>query len=307
MDFHDHILSTLGHAPDHIEPGVLHRFSTNGKRSDTSGWCKLFEDGKGGVFGDFRAGISSSWSSVDRRLMTPAERAAFARQVAQAAHEREVQRNERHKANAHFISGLLAATVEVTAGDPVARYFANRGLAGVWNFAPCIRLHPGLSYSHEGERLGVFPTMVAPLQAPDGKTVALHRTYLTPTGRKADVPTVKKLTPAAGTLKGAAIRLQPPRDGVLGVAEGIETALAASMVSALPVWSTYCANGIETFNWPPFIRRLVIFSDADDAGRSAAESLRQRAVKARLSVSVMTPRTEGLDWLDVYASEEVVQ
>ena len=34
--------------PEHIEPGRLLRFSTNGKAGDKAGWCRLFEDLRGG-------------------------------------------------------------------------------------------------------------------------------------------------------------------------------------------------------------------------------------------------------------------
>jgi putative DNA primase/helicase len=47
-------LGPLASLPESIEPGRLHRFSTNGKRSDLSGWCRLFEDGRAGVYGCWR-------------------------------------------------------------------------------------------------------------------------------------------------------------------------------------------------------------------------------------------------------------
>ena len=37
-DFRAAIVAALGHAPDVIEPDRLHRFATNGKRGDLSGW-----------------------------------------------------------------------------------------------------------------------------------------------------------------------------------------------------------------------------------------------------------------------------
>ncbi|RYE41612.1 MAG: hypothetical protein EOP24_36165 [Hyphomicrobiales bacterium] len=301
--FQAHILDVLGAAPATIEPGRLHRFSTSSRPSDTSGWCKLFGDERGGVFGDWRTSVSETWSLIDKRAMTPAERAAFSRQVALAAQEREVQQQAKYRENAGYVSDLMGSTMPVSRADPVALYLASRGLAGVWNFAPCLRLHPALPYSHEGVRLGTLPAMVAPLQAPDGALVAVHRTYLTDRGRKADVPTVKKLTPAAGPLRGAAIRLQPSRDGVLGVAEGIETALAASMATGIPAWSTYSGAGLAGFVWPRFVRKLVVFGDADDAGRTAASRLQDRARTAGLACSVVYPSIEGQDWADVYAAE----
>ena len=304
--FYEAIVATLGPdaiVPESMQPGRIVRFSTNGKRSDTSGWAKPFEDGRGGVFGDFRMGVSETWSMVDKRTMTPAERALFARQIALAAHDREMQQHAKHRANASYIHDLMGSTQPVRAGDPVARYLERRGLGGAWHFAPGLRTHSGLVYMHEGARLGVLPAMLAPLLAPDGSLVAVHRTYLTPEGFKADVPTVKKLTPAAGSLRGAAIRLQEPRDGVLGVAEGIETALAASLGSNVPTWSTYSAGGLAGFAWPDGIRKLIVFGDNDDAGRKAATELRDRARTRGLACSIMTPTTAGQDWADVYAAE----
>ncbi len=136
--------------------------------------------------------------------------------------------------------------------------------------------------------------------------MALHRTYLTADGRKADVPTVKKLTGAAGPLAGACIPLHMPAHGVIGVAEGIETALAASQASAVPTVAAYCAGALAGYLWPAGVRRLVVFADADKAGREAAAALRARALAARLRCEVLTPTAEGADWCDVWAARDAV-
>jgi len=45
-----------------IGDGRIHRFSSNGKRSNTSGWYKLHLDGRpAGAFGCWRSGISETW------------------------------------------------------------------------------------------------------------------------------------------------------------------------------------------------------------------------------------------------------
>ena len=66
--------------------------------------------------------------------------------------------------------------------------------------------------------------------------MTLHRTFLRPDGSgKAEMRSPRKLMP--GTVpEGSAIRLGPV-GAVLGIAEGIETALAASMMFEMPVWS----------------------------------------------------------------------
>lgn len=59
----------------------------------------------------------------------------------------------------------------------------------------------------------------------------------------------------------------------MGIAEGIETAIAAGRLFQMSVWSVICANGIETFQPPPGCRHLVIFADHDlnGVGQRAAE------------------------------------
>lgn len=296
------ILAALGHAPDAIDPGRLHRFSTNGRRGDTAGWCRLFPDGLAGVFGCHRSGISETWTARDRMAMTPAERAELARQVAQAAAEREAEQRTRWARNAARIATMWHECVPLVPGDPVALYLERRGFGGVWPLPGCLRFHPSLPYHHDGEHLGDFATMVAPLVGADGRMRALHRTYLTGDGRKADVPCVRKLTPAAGPLAGACIPLHRPQRGAIGIAEGIETALAAWCASGLPVVAAYSAGALAAWRWPPGVQRLVVFGDHDRAGREAADTLRARAIAAGLRVQVLLPSDAGSDWADAWAA-----
>ena len=148
--------------------------------------------------------------------------------------------------------------------------------------------------------------MVAPIIAPDGRTVALHRTYLRGDGSKAEVPSVKKLTGAAGPLAGACIPLFKPAQGCIGIAEGIETALAAWCASGVPTVAAYCAGNLAAWQWPAGVQRLVIFADHDRAGIEAAETLQGRALRAGLQSSVMTPTDAGADWCDVWADRGAV-
>lgn len=287
------VLATLGHAPTVIEPGKFHRF---GPRK--SGWMKLFTDGMGAVFGDYRQGISSHWSA--REYQSAAELESMRRQIRQAAMEREAAQRAQWAKNAERNARLWAASV--SAGDAVRPYLAQRGL-GDWAVQSCIREHPTLAYWHTDDTgeirlLGRFPTMLAPIVR-DGELVAIHRTYLTD-GKKADVPTPKKLTAASASLAGACIPLAAPRGGVLGIAEGIETAVAASLGSGLPVVAAYCANALSGFHWPRGIDRLVIFADNDLAGQQAAAALAQRANKAGINNKTLTPSRPGADWADVW-------
>lgn len=64
------ILAALGHAPELIEPGQFQRFATSDRRGDSAGWCKMFDDLRGGVFGCYRQGISETWSATKGATMT---------------------------------------------------------------------------------------------------------------------------------------------------------------------------------------------------------------------------------------------
>lgn len=300
------MLATLGHAPEVIEPGRLQRFATSDKRGDSAGWCKLFADLRGGVFGCNRAGLSETWQADRDGPMTRQQRTELARQVAQATIERETQQRHQWAVNAERISRLWAQCFPLVAGDPVTLYLKRRGFGGVWPLPACLRLHRALPYwSDGGEKMGTFPAMVAPLVL-RGRVVALHRTYLMPNGRKAHVPTVKKLTATAGPLAGACIPLHEPRRRLIGVAEGIETALAAWLASGVPTLAAYSAGNLAAWQWPVSVQRLVIFGDNDRSGRSAAEELKARAQTAGLRCELLTPTDDGADWCDVWAQQGTV-
>ena len=296
------VLACLGHAPEVIEPGRLHRFATSERRSDTAGWCKLFDDLRGGVFGCHRQGISETWSAQDRRTMTTADRCALAAQVMAATAQREAVQREVWAGNAQRIARLLSESKPLTAGDPVTLYLKRRGFGGVWPLPGALRLHRALPYWDGDQKLGAFPAMLAPVTAIDGRIVALHRTYLCTDGRKAAVPNVKKLTGAAGPLTGACIELHKPARGVIAIAEGIETALGGWCLSGLSVVAAYSAGNLAMWCWPAGVQRLVIFADHDKAGQEAAEKLRARAALARVRCEVLTPTEPGTDWADVWAA-----
>jgi len=180
-------------------------------------------------------------------------------------------------------------------GDEAMRYLAGRGL-NLKSPPDNLRLHPSLAY-HDGEKfIGKYPAMVARVQAADGSGATLHRTYLKD-GRKAPVEYPKKLMPGK-TVSGAAIRLAAVGEHV-GIAEGIETALAASILFGIPVWSTINANGIDAFEPPEGVKRITIFADNDASftGQKFAYAAAFRLVQQGFEVEVNVPAAVG-DWLD---------
>lgn len=204
-----------------------------------------------------------------------------------------VEDDGQHKRTA--IRRVWSETVAVERGDPVWRYLNRR--VGVDLIPASLRFHPALAYVDEGE-VSYHPAMVAAVTFPDGTGATLHRTYLTPEGRKADVPAPKKLMPGK-QLHGASIKLGGFTDA-LGIAEGIETALAAARKFGIPVWSCISSGLMESWVPPEGIKRIVIAGDNDRkyGGQSAAYRIAHKLACAGFEVEVRIPEISGTDWAD---------
>ena len=103
---------------------------------------------------------------------------------------------------------------------------------------------------------------------------------------------------------GSAIRLGEAGE-VLGVAEGIETALCAMSRFEIPVWSCISSSIMSKWEPPTGVEEVVIFADNDRkfGGQAAAYNLAHRLSVKGLRVSVKVPKLVGSDWADAGAAE----
>lgn len=203
---------------------------------------------------------------------------------------------------------MYADSSAVARDDAVALYLAERHLAdSVWPRA--LRTieklqHKPTSSEHHG-MLAVFSTA-------DGKPATIHRTYLTRSGCKADVEPVRMFMPGE-VPSGGAIRLGCAAE-VMGVAEGIETALSASRLYRMPVWATTSELLLSKWLPPSKAKHIAIFGDNDKnfVGQSAAYALAKRLMfeankeKIEREVEVHIPAIPGFDWNDVLIARSEV-
>lgn len=198
---------------------------------------------------------------------------------------------------------LGAKPVEV--GDSVASYLSGRGIS-LKSFPDALRFHDRCSYHHEGNRYTHHPAMIAMVTGPSGKATTLHRTYLDSFGRKAQLPTVRRVMPGK-IEKGASIQLWPAA-GVMGIAEGVETALAASAIWGMPVWAGLNAGMVMQWQPPAEAQEIHIFGDHDAnfAGQSAAYALAHRLSHEGKTAHVQLPDEPG-DWNDFLVRQKYQQ
>lgn len=203
--------------------------------------------------------------------------------------------------------------------SPIHRYLHSRGITismtrRDYLSADHVRFCPSTSYYEENEekkyeKVGDFPALVCAVRAPDGEILTLHRTYLTSDGQKAPVESARKMMPVPQEVKlgGGAIRVGAPLNGYLGVAEGLESALAATQGTGIPCWSTVNAALLAQFEPPKDVHTVVVFADKDRSrtGELAAAQLQARLEAEGIKVVIMLPpqaipaNGKGIDWNDV--------
>lgn len=187
--------------------------------------------------------------------------------------------------------------------DPAANYLRSRRLDPM---STELRFHPAAEVSDHPTRRSL-PALLARVSDHSGNGVNIHRTYLE-NGRKA------RWTPRGEAVEASCRRLMPgslpadaairlvPHQGILAVAEGIETARAVTRDFKLPCWSLINSTQMARWIVPPNVHELHVFGDNDQkfGGQAAAFALAHRAAVLANGpkVFVRIPDAAGVDWAD---------
>ncbi|WP_160935232.1 DUF7146 domain-containing protein [Teichococcus coralli] len=241
-------------------------------------------------------------SCQDREALTDAVKQAAGNDWTPAPLRHAPQRGGLSPARKTVLAAAMWSEAAAVKGTAAEAYLRARGVLAAWQGGampaegPQLRFHPRARHP---EAEGLFPVLLALVRrATDGEPVALHRTYLRPDGSgKADLdPPKASFGPVAG---GVVMLHVAPAAGPLVLAEGIETALAASALMRVPTWACISAGNLARLTLPATARDVIVAADADAPGQRAAWAAAQRWEGEGRRVRVAIPDTSGTDFCDV--------
>jgi len=190
-----------------------------------------------------------------------------------------------------FISSKL---VPVVPDDNIDKYLKSRGIN---EYDPrYFRKLQDFQYRDQGEILGSADCMVAVITDSNNQRIGYHCTYIK-NGIKAEFVSPKKIF---GNMGGGCIRLGQPKNGVLAIAEGIETALAVTQYNGWTCWAAINSGNMEKFIPPKDITTSIVVADNDKSytGQASAYILAKKIKAKGLNVWVEMPQDKGDDYLD---------
>lgn len=259
-------------APDVIEAdGALHRFASDGRRGDDSGYYLLHLDGlPAGTFGCWRAGIKQTWHAESGRTFTAEERRAHRERIETMRRQRQADEAERQRKAAEWAARLLREAAPSPDGHP---YLARKG----------VKSH-GLRVSGE--------TLLIPMYH-GGELVSVQ--MIEPDGTKRFAP--------GGRTKGAYYPIGKP-DKLLCITEGYATGATVHEATGHAVAVAFSAGNLRAVaealraRFPEL--RIVIAGDNDKSGVGQSAALdAARTVDGLVAI----PPKEGNDWNDIHRAE----
>lgn len=233
---------------------------------------------------------------------------------------KEVKRTEMTSQEIETLRRVIETSHPMESGDVVWRYLVGRGLAPRLVNAV---MKEGLISANEAlyhaPTETKYPAMVVPVVSPLGQIVGAHRTFLIEDElghvSKIDHEHNKMLTGSfEDAYIGSRIELGGPAGNAIGIAEGIETALAVNAMG-IHCWSVLNTAGMQSFIPPEGVKSVYVFADNDKSsgGQFAAYKCKERLTALGFEVKCYLPRPhskdgnfagKSFDWLDHYLQFE---
>jgi putative DNA primase/helicase len=191
------------------------------------------------------------------------------------------------------IAQSLWDTADQIAGTAAHRYLKHRCFLDKKSLLPTdLRFSPSC---HFGKNKA--PALIGKMVHAQVDTfLGIHRTAICAEGTgKLDFSNGTSNKMMLGCASCAVIKLSP-FSYVLGIAEGIETALSASSHFNIPVWAVLTAGGMARFPIIPNIQQLIIFADNDHVGEQAADQCAKRYYSAGVTGEIRAPPSQFKDW-----------
>jgi hypothetical protein len=136
---------------------------------------------------------------------------------------------------------------------------------------------------------------VGAIQNAEGRITAVQRIYIDPvTAKKVSAKPAKK---TKGPMQDGAVRLAKPAR-ILGIAEGIETAMSAMHMFSLPVWACLGAQRLRAVWIPEEVEQLVLFADRGEVGMREAIDAAEVYEAKGLSTEIVLPDEPHKDFND---------
>ncbi|MDW9618313.1 DUF7146 domain-containing protein [Sinorhizobium meliloti] len=175
---------------------------------------------------------------------------------------------------------------------PVLAYLEHRGLPPLsGELLPVFRYHPACPFG--GERVPALLCRFSPVEDDPGfetEPSAIFRIRL-------DRYDGDKRKLCLGPSRGQAIKLNPDISlAGLGIAEGIEKALALIASGWRPIWATCGTSTMRSFPLLPWMECLTVFCDRDEPGRDAALAAVARWHDAGREARILQPPPPFKDW-----------
>lgn len=281
LEFRKAIAATGLNPPDHVIPGKMIRFpGLNKGPGNKSAWCKLFEDGQGGVFGDFSSSINSTWHASNHKKLTEAEKRAFEQKAQAARHEREQQ---------HAIDQSRAAAFAKKRWDEATpcqsfEYLQAKGVRAY-----------GLKQDADG-------TLIIPITTPSGEIVSLQ--MINSSGQKRFLPD--------GAKKGNYFMIGHPDKQVV-VCEGYATGASIYEATGIAVAVAFDAGNLELVAKGVASRysdtNLILAADDDFAKPINTGLIKARDAALLVGGLLATPcftsenKADSKDFNDLHAKE----